>query len=215
MSQSDNYWLNTRTPALTYGLRGVAYFAINVSGPGQDLHSGLFGRMVHEPMTDLIKLMSKLVDHDGHILIPGIEAMVPPPDENEMCVTLCPIFVFRKGAWGGRGVYEILFLASCTPRWIILLLTSQRQLVHRYDEPLTPSARTRLVLTGAQIALSDHKESVIMGRMRNPSLSLHGIQGAFSEPGCKTVIPSKVAGKFSLRCVLRGHATTPCINRCS
>lgn len=40
-----------------------------------------------------------------------------------------------------------------------------------------------------------------MGRMRNPSLSLHGIQGAFSEPGCKTVIPSKVAGKFSLRCV--------------
>lgn len=61
--------------------------------------------------------------------------------------------------------------------------------------------RTRLALTDAQIALSDHKESVVMGRMRNPSLSLHGIQGAFSEPGCKTVIPSKVAGKFSLRCV--------------
>jgi Cys-Gly metallodipeptidase DUG1 len=40
-----------------------------------------------------------------------------------------------------------------------------------------------------------------MGRMRNPSLSLHGIQGAFSEPGAKTVIPSKVAGKFSLRYV--------------
>lgn len=97
MSQSDNYWLNTRTPALTYGLRGIAYFAINVSGPGQDLHSGLFGRMVHEPMTDLIKLMSKLVDHNGHILIPGIEAMVPPPDENEMCVVaLCPAFVCRK-----------------------------------------------------------------------------------------------------------------------
>ena len=84
--QSDNYWLNTRTPALTYGLRGIAYFAINVSGPGQDLHSGLFGRMVHEPMTDLIKLMSKLVDHNGDILIPGIEEMVAPPDENEMCV---------------------------------------------------------------------------------------------------------------------------------
>ena len=42
--------------------------------------------MVHEPMTDLIKLMSKLVDHNGHILIPGIEEMVAPPDENEMCV---------------------------------------------------------------------------------------------------------------------------------
>lgn len=94
--QSDNYWLNTRTPALTYGLRGIAYFAINLSGPGQDLHSGLFGRMVHEPMTDLIKLMSKLVDHNGHILIPGIEAMVPPPDENEMYVIRCLLFAFRK-----------------------------------------------------------------------------------------------------------------------
>ena len=50
--------------------------AINVSGPGQDLHSGLFGRMVHEPMTDLIKLMSKLVGHNGDILIPGIEEVV-------------------------------------------------------------------------------------------------------------------------------------------
>ena len=97
VSQSDNYWLNTRTPALTYGLRGIAYFAINVSGPGQDLHSGLFGRVVHEPMTDLVKLMSKLVDHNGHILIPGIEAMVPPPDEDEMCVVLCP-FCFHLGS---------------------------------------------------------------------------------------------------------------------
>ncbi|KIJ59897.1 hypothetical protein HYDPIDRAFT_32771 [Hydnomerulius pinastri MD-312] len=152
---SDNYWLNTRTPALTYGLRGIAYFAINVSGPGQDLHSGLFGRMVHEPMTDLIKLMSKLVDHDGTILIPGIDEMVPPADEEELKL-------YTKMDYSTADVEES---------------------------------------AGASIALSDHKETVIMGRMRNPSLSLHGIQGAFSDVGCKTVIPSKVAGKFSLRLV--------------
>lgn len=93
---------------MTYGLRGIAYFAINVSGPGQDLHSGLFGRMVHEPMTDLIKLMSKLVDHNGHILIPGVEEMVPPPDENEMCVALCPVFAFRKT----HGDMEEVFMKS-------------------------------------------------------------------------------------------------------
>ncbi|KAG1743715.1 uncharacterized protein EDB91DRAFT_1274408 [Suillus paluster] len=81
---SDNYWLNTRTPALTYGLRGIAYFSINITGPGQDLHSGLFGRTVHEPMTDLIKLMGKLVDHNGAILIPGIDDMIPPHDEEEL-----------------------------------------------------------------------------------------------------------------------------------
>ncbi|KAJ7762144.1 hypothetical protein B0H16DRAFT_1808591 [Mycena metata] len=43
MCISDNYWLNTRTPALTYGLRGLVYFKINVSGPGRDLHSGVYG----------------------------------------------------------------------------------------------------------------------------------------------------------------------------
>lgn len=40
-----------------------------------------------------------------------------------------------------------------------------------------------------------------MHRWRQPSLSLHGIEGAFSEPGSKTVIPGKVVGKFSLRIV--------------
>lgn len=41
-----------------------------------------------------------------------------------------------------------------------------------------------------------------MGRMRLPSLSLHGIEGAFAGPGAKTVIPAKVGGKFSIRCVI-------------
>ena len=38
-----------------------------------------------------------------------------------------------------------------------------------------------------------------MGRMRMPSLSLHGIEGAFYGPGAKTVIPASVSGKFSIR----------------
>ena len=40
-----------------------------------------------------------------------------------------------------------------------------------------------------------------MGRWRHPCLSLHGIEGAFSDPGGKTVIPRKVIGKFSVRTV--------------
>ncbi len=40
---SDNYWLGTDKPCLTYGLRGVSYFHLTVSGPGRDLHSGVFG----------------------------------------------------------------------------------------------------------------------------------------------------------------------------
>lgn len=152
---SDNYWLNTRTPALTYGLRGISYYKVVVSGPARDLHSGVFGRMVHEPMTDLIALMSKLVDPKGDILVPGVDEMVPPPDEEE------------------RRLYQNLDYAL---------------------EDVEVSA-------GAKVTLSGDKASVLMGRMRSPSLSLHGIEGAFYGAGAKTVIPAKVAGKFSIRLV--------------
>ncbi|KAJ7510601.1 hypothetical protein B0H11DRAFT_1700711 [Mycena galericulata] len=152
---SDNYWLNTRTPALTYGLRGLVYFKITVSGPGRDLHSGVFGRTVHEPMTDLIALMSRLVDPAGNILVPGVDDMVSVADAEE------------------RALYDKL----------------------DYSIADVEGA------AGAQIALSADKTQVLMGRMRLPSLSLHGIEGAFAGPGAKTVIPAKVGGKFSIRLV--------------
>ena len=81
--QSDNYWLNTHTPVLTYGLRGLSYYKVTVSGPARDLHSGVFGRMVHEPMTDLISLLGTLVTPDGKILVKGVDEMVAEPDEEE------------------------------------------------------------------------------------------------------------------------------------
>ncbi|KAG6835510.1 hypothetical protein H0H93_000694 [Arthromyces matolae] len=152
---SDNYWLNDRTPALTYGLRGLAYFKATVSGPGRDLHSGVFGRMVHEPMTDLVLLMSKLVDGSGKILVPGVDEMVEPPTDSE------------------RAIYE------------------------RLDYSIKDVEDA----AGGQVTLSASKVDVLMGRMRYPSLSLHGIEGAFSGAGAKTVIPAKVSGKFSIRLV--------------
>ncbi|KAJ7482467.1 hypothetical protein FB451DRAFT_1084875, partial [Mycena latifolia] len=51
--RSDNYWLNTRTPALAYGLCGLAHRLC----PARDLHSGVFGRTVHEPVTGLVVLL--------------------------------------------------------------------------------------------------------------------------------------------------------------
>ncbi|KAL9709272.1 hypothetical protein Ac2012v2_007626 [Leucoagaricus gongylophorus] len=152
---SDNYWLNTTTPALTYGLRGISYYKITVSGPGRDLHSGVFGRMVFEPMTDLITIMSKLVDNRGNILIPGVQDQVILAYEDE------------------KKIYADL---------------------HYSIQDVQEAA-------GGDIALSSDKVKVLMGRMREPSLSLHGIEGAFSGVGAKTVIPAKVSGKFSIRLV--------------
>ncbi|KPI44423.1 Cys-Gly metallodipeptidase dug1 [Cyphellophora attinorum] len=152
---SDNYWLGTEKPCLTYGLRGCNYYSIEVSGPGQDLHSGVFGGTAQEPMTDLALIMSKLVDNKGKILIPGINEMVAPltDDEKEL---------YDPIAYTMDNLHESL---------------------------------------GSQTTITEDKVSTLMARWRYPSLSLHGIEGAFSAPGAKTVIPAKVIGKFSIRTV--------------
>ena len=56
---------------------------IEVTGPARDLHSGVFGRTVHEPMTDLAILLGKLVAPDGTILVPGVDDMVDAADDEE------------------------------------------------------------------------------------------------------------------------------------
>lgn len=152
---SDNYWLGTEKPCLTYGLRGCNYYSIEVSGPGADLHSGVFGGTAQEPMTDLVKLMSQLVNNDGTILIPGIKEQVAPVTAEEDAL-------YDGISFTMDNLYESL---------------------------------------GSKTSIFDDKKRTLMGRWRNPSLTLHGIEGAFSAPGAKTVIPAKVIGKFSIRTV--------------
>jgi len=80
---SDSNWVGKSKPCLTYGLRGMAYFYIEVQGPAKDIHSGIYGGSIQEPMTDLVLLMSSLVDHKGKILIPGLMDDVAPVTEKE------------------------------------------------------------------------------------------------------------------------------------
>lgn len=81
---SDNYWLGTTKPCITYGLRGMAYFNLEVSCAKNDLHSGTFGGTVHEAMSDLIYLMNTLVDVNGVILIDGIYDKVAKITDSEL-----------------------------------------------------------------------------------------------------------------------------------
>nr|XP_023668180.1 beta-Ala-His dipeptidase-like [Paramormyrops kingsleyae] len=117
---SDCGWLSRR-PALTYGTRGNCYFFAEVVGPNKDLHSGVFGGTVIEPMTDLIGILDQTLK-------------------------------------------EFLCLIMQSP---LLALVFQ--------------------------------EGVLARRWRHPTVSIHGIEGAFSASGSKTVIPAKVTGKFSIR----------------
>ena len=58
-------------PTLTYALRGLAYFELRVYGPEHDLHSGLFGGVVHNPAQALSELIAGMHDADGRIQLPG------------------------------------------------------------------------------------------------------------------------------------------------
>jgi len=80
---SDNYWLGTTKPCLTYGLRGISYWHLTVEGASRDLHSGVFGGTCHEAMTDLVYLFASLVNQKGEILVPGIYDDVAPVTAEE------------------------------------------------------------------------------------------------------------------------------------
>ena len=68
---SDTSMVSAETPSLTTGLRGLAYWEVEVTGPNRDLHSGHFGGAVANPINVLCKLMADIVDADGRITIPG------------------------------------------------------------------------------------------------------------------------------------------------
>jgi acetylornithine deacetylase/succinyl-diaminopimelate desuccinylase-like protein len=68
---SDTAMLGPDQPALTYGLRGICYTQIEVTGPSKDLHSGHFGGAIINPANALCAIVSGLKDADGGITIPG------------------------------------------------------------------------------------------------------------------------------------------------
>ncbi|HET7685064.1 MAG TPA: dipeptidase [Candidatus Limnocylindria bacterium] len=59
------------TPAICYGLRGIAYFEVKVRAADHDLHSGQFGGGVDNPANVLVRMLSSLVDDDGRVTVPG------------------------------------------------------------------------------------------------------------------------------------------------
>lgn len=68
---SDTAMFAEDTPSITYGLRGLAYMEIEVTGPNRDLHSGVYGGAVENPANVLCEIIAKLKDEDGFIQIDG------------------------------------------------------------------------------------------------------------------------------------------------
>lgn len=68
---SDTGMISKDAPSITTGLRGLSYVEVEVTGPNRDLHSGLYGGAVANPINILSKMIASLTDENNHITIPG------------------------------------------------------------------------------------------------------------------------------------------------
>ncbi len=152
---SDTAIVDKDQPAIVYGLRGMVYTFLDITGPGRDLHSGSFGGAINNPLNVLGHIIAKLKDEDGRILIPGFYDKVRP------------------------------------------LSSKERQILAKF--PL--DEQKWLAETGAPQPWGDPDYSLVERLGARPTLDVHGIIGGYTGPGGKTVLPSKVHAKISMRLV--------------
>lgn len=79
----DAGMISKNKPTIVYGLRGLAYFEISVTGPARDLHSGLFGGVVYNPIQALSELIAGMKNSDGVIQLPEFYNDVIPLNEKD------------------------------------------------------------------------------------------------------------------------------------
>lgn len=80
---SDTSIIANDTPSITTGLRGLSYVEVEVTGPNRDLHSGVYGGAVANPVNVLCEMIASLMDENYHITIPGFYDDVEELSENE------------------------------------------------------------------------------------------------------------------------------------
>jgi acetylornithine deacetylase/succinyl-diaminopimelate desuccinylase-like protein len=95
---TDTGMWDINTPAITYMLRGLVYVEVTLHGPGHDLHSGMYGGTVINPINALCSIIGRLIDDDGIIQIPGFYDDVIQQTEAQ------------RVAWGQLGFDEAGFL---------------------------------------------------------------------------------------------------------
>lgn len=80
---SDTSIIDNEVPSITTGLRGLSYLEVKVTGPNRDLHSGVYGGAVGNPINILCEMIAKLRDENNHITIPGFYDKVQVVSEEE------------------------------------------------------------------------------------------------------------------------------------
>lgn len=152
---SDTALYSAGTPTLTYGLRGLAYLEVEVTGPKKDLHSGSFGGAVANPINILTGMINKLMDKNGKITIPTFYDDVAKLTKNER-----------------ENIKKLKFSDKKFAKEI-----------------------------GVTELKGEKGFSTLERLWVRPTLDCNGIIGGFTGDGAKTVLPSKVKAKISMRLV--------------
>ena len=102
---SDTSMIANDVPSLTVGLRGLAYLEVEVTGPDRDLHSGVYGGAVANPINALCEIIAQLTDERGRITIPGFyDDVAVPADAERAALAAAP---FDEEAYAaGLGIPE-------------------------------------------------------------------------------------------------------------
>lgn len=108
---SDSAMISLDTPSIDIGVRGLSYIEVEVTGPNRDLHSGVYGGAVANPITILAKMIASLHDENNHITIPGFyDEVVIATEEERKLMALAPFNEKEykddlgvKELWGEKG----------------------------------------------------------------------------------------------------------------
>jgi acetylornithine deacetylase/succinyl-diaminopimelate desuccinylase-like protein len=96
---SDTGIIANDIPSITVGLRGLSYVEVEVTGPNRDLHSGLYGGAVANPINILCEMIAKMKDDKNHITIPGFYddvEIVKPSEREEMAKAPFSLDAYKK-----------------------------------------------------------------------------------------------------------------------
>lgn len=152
---SDSSQLGPGRPAITYGLRGLVYMEVKITGPDHDLHSGSYGGMIENPGRALARLVASFHDKDGRVTIPGFY----------------------------KDVVEL------TP-------------AERSDfKKLAKKDAEYMKEIGAPKPWGEKGYTILERVWARPTCEINGLYGGFMGTGAKTVIPSQVGVKVSMRLV--------------
>ena len=104
---SDSHILSPAQPLVAYGLRGLAIFELEVRSADHDLHSGQYGGAIHNPLTALVEILSKMHNENGTVQIPGFyDDVLPVSAEEHALMEQLPNHILEetgaKKLWGEK-----------------------------------------------------------------------------------------------------------------